>query len=799
MIDSSEPSTRASVPSHQSIADAFEQQVAGRPHAVALTDEGRNITYAELDAAANRMAWLLRSHGVGRQRPQVGVCLPRSAELIIALLGILKAGGAYVPLDPEYPSERLALMASDASVHVILSRSSLAPRLPTGSWTPLHLDVLTEVWPSLPSHPPERDVGPEDLAYIVFTSGSTGRPKGVCAPQRGVLRLVLDTNYVQLGPDDVLLQFAPVAFDASTFEIWGALLNGARLAIYSKGAAGLDELGAFLEAEQVNTVWMTTGLFHHFVELGLPGTSHVRRLFTGGEVLSVPHARKALEALPRTQVFNFYGPTENTTFTSYHPMQGALPADDAGSVAIGRPITGTRVYVLDEQGRPVPPGEVGELYTAGTGIAWGYWNRPELTAERFLPDFLSTTPGERMYSTGDLVRERPDGALEFIGRRDHQVKVRGFRIELGEVEAALRQHPEVREAAVVVHADVSGGKRLVAYVAAAVSASVLREHLRELLPAHMVPSAFIVLEALPLSPTGKVDRQALPAPRDLPQDDPSFVPPMAGLEETVAAVWAELLGLEAVSATADFFELGGHSLLATRAISRLREVLQQPVPLRALFDRPTLRAFCAGLSGADTEPARGEAIIPRYPEDARHPLSFAQQRLWFLEQLLPGTTLYSLPMAFQLDGALDVEALEASLQALVSRHESLRTCFPGEGVPAQHITAHPRIPLERVAVGTHEEALSVMRREADTPFDLARGPLFRALLVELDARRHMLVLNLHHIISDGWSLGVLYRELSAEYRARLAGLPSPLPPLSIQYADFAAWQRQWLRGDVLQR
>ncbi|MFY1828583.1 amino acid adenylation domain-containing protein, partial [Myxococcus fulvus] len=784
----------STLPQHSSpasIAEAFEAQVALRPQALALTSDGASLTYAELERRANQLAWRLRAEGVGRENPRVGVCLPRSAELLVTLLAILKAGGAYVPLDPDYPSERLALMARDADVRVLITRTSLLPRLPPEG-VRLCLDVLGDTLAVLPHHPPARDVCPDDLAYVVFTSGSTGRPKGVCVPHRGVLRLVLGANHVDVTPEDVLLQLAPVAFDASTFEIWGALLNGARLAVFTQGAAGLDELGPFLEAQGVTIVWMTTGLFHQLVELGLPGTAKVRELLTGGEVLSVPHARKALAQLPHVRLVNYYGPTENTTFTSFHPMRGALEEEDSTAVAIGRSISGTRMYVLDESLRAVPDGEVGELYTGGLGLAWGYWQRADLTGERFLPDPWSDTPGGRMYRTGDLARVRPDGAVEFIGRRDHQVKLRGFRIELGEVEGVLRQHAGVTEALAFVREDSPGDRRLVAYVVARASSSELREHVQRQLPPHMVPSAIVVMEELPLTPNGKVDRARLPPPHASAE----LIAPRTELEQTVARIWAEVLGLDAVSATANFFDLGGHSLLATQAVTRMREATRRHIPLRVLFDVPVLRELCAGLEEAETG-AEDEGLIPRAVGDERRAPSFAQQRLWFLDRWMPGSAVYSLPMAFQLDGPLEVSVLEQSLQALVTRHEALRTCFPGEGAPEQQVLESWAMTLERQSAVSQEEARVRLQAEAERPFDLARGPLFRAMLVTWAEHRHLLLLNLHHIISDGWSFGVLFRELSAEYAARIEGTATAPPPLSIQYADFSSWQRVQLSGEGL--
>ncbi|WP_426751896.1 amino acid adenylation domain-containing protein [Myxococcus sp. Y35] len=796
MTHSTEQLPRCLSQGPRSIVDAFTEQVTRQPHAVAVTFGDHALTYSQLDAEASRLAQRLRAVGVGRTYPRVGVCLPRAPELVVALLGILKAGGAYVPLDPEYPAERLAFMASDVGLRVIVTRTELCSRLPEGGWQPLCLDEHRDERASdalLTTVPPAEL---DDLAYVIYTSGSTGTPKGVCIPHRGVLRRVLDTDYLALRPEDRVAQAATVSFDASTFEVWGALLNGATLVILAKEDV-LDPVlfAKRIQDERITALFLTTALFNHIARTRPAAFRPLRALLFGGEAVDPACVREVLARGAPERLLHVYGPTENTTFSTWHPTSHVEAA--ALTVPIGKSLAHGSACVLDER---LQPASEGELFVGGDGLAWGYWNRPDLTADRFIPDPRSTTPGSRLYRTGDIVRQRPDGALEFIGRRDHQVKLRGFRIELGEVEAALRQHPAVREVAVLVREDVPGDKRLVAYVASDVTAEPLRAHLERQLPAHMHPQAFVLLEALPLTPNGKVDRSALPRPDTLiSADTAADAAPAPGLEAIVAKVWAETLGLGSVDATTSFFELGGHSLLAAQAISRLRAALKQSIPLRALFDHPTLREFCASLPTATWGSVDEEARFGPFSEEARRQVSFAQQRLWFLERLMPGTPLYSLPMAFELRGPLDVACLEASLQALVQRHEALRTAFPGDGVPEQRIATALTVRLTRHVVETADQAQSLMQQEADAPFSLADGPLIRARLLELAAHQHILVLNLHHIISDGWSLGVLYRELSAEYRARLSGLPSPLAPLPIQYADFAAWQRQWLQGDVLQR
>jgi amino acid adenylation domain-containing protein len=793
--------TDRAYPRDSTIPEVFERVVAARPDAIALEFHDTRLTYRELDARANQLAWRLRALGVGPDVP-VALCLERSVELIVSLLAILKAGGAYVPLDAAYPARRLGSMLEDARPRLLVSTRALYQRLPATELPCLLLDESG--FEREPTTPPGAGVGPLHLAYIDFTSGSTGRPKGVCISHGSVLRTVLDTPYAESGPEHSFLLIAPISFDASTLEVWGPLLNGGRLVVFPPESPGDGKLlSEVLARHEVSTLHLTAGLLTHMVDGHLRGLSGLKQLLTGGDVVSAPHVRQVLSTL-QLPVTACYGPTENTLFTSCHRMRHAEEVPP--TVPIGRPIGNTRVYVLDEHLQPVPVGVGGELYTSGDGLARGYLDA-EATAERFIPHPFSTKPGARMYRTGDLARWRKDGVLEFLGRRDTQVKVRGFRIELSEVDAALRAHPAVREALSMAREDVPGNKLLVAYVVEregqTLEAASLRAFLRERLPEYMVPSAFVPLPALPLTSNGKVDREALPAPEGALLSSPSFVAPRTPAEELLASLYAQMLRVPRVGAGDDFFTLGGHSLLATQLVSRIRASFGVELPLRTLFEAPTVAALAARLDAAMAgEGARARSKPTPQPRTGPLPLSFAQQRMWFLHQLEPNSPAYNLPAALRLTGRLDVASLERAFSELLRRHEALRTSFPSDGgTPQQSIARPAPFPLQVTDLSAHpspeSEALRLAAEDAARPFELSRGPLVRASLLRLGEDSHVLLLCMHHIISDGWSMGVLVREVASLYQAFSAGQPSPLPELPLQYADFAAWQRQWLQGEAL--
>ncbi len=797
----------------------FAAQAAATPDAMAVEAAGvpGGWIYRELDERANRLARHLIALGVGPE-VRVGVCLNRSPEAVLALLAVLKAGGVYVPLEPAYPHERLSFMIEDAAAPVVVTASRHVAALGELGGPEIKkvvLDLDREAIDRQSGGAPAARSSADNLAYVVYTSGSTGRPKGVAVPHRAVVRLVKQERFADLSAGQTWLQLAPVAFDASTLEIWGSLLNGGRLVVFPSYRPSLEELGETIGGQPgatgITSLWLTAGLFHQMADEQLERFAGVQQLLAGGDVLSPPHVEKVLARFPELRLVNGYGPTENTTFTCCHVMQG--PQHFTGSVPIGRPIAGTRVALLDGGLRRVPQGVTGELYAGGDGLARGYLGRPELTAERFVPDPFAAEPsvedaepGARLYRTGDLARWLPDGTLEFLGRADQQVKIRGFRIELGEIETVIREQPAVREAVVVARAGGEGGARLAAYVVPAAddfSADELRAFLASRLPDYMVPSTFTVLEALPLTANGKVDVRALPEPavRGSALDDQDAVP-HTPVEELLAGIWSEVLGVPAVGLHDDFFHLGGHSLIATRMLSRVRDAVQAEVPLAALFEGPTVaglaRAVEAALSGAAPS-----GRIPRRAADSPIPLSFSQERLWFLDQLAPGGSAYNIARAFDVRGDLDTAALARAVAGIVSRHEALRTVFPDvEGRPVQEI-ATAEAPLEipvidltgEPAERREPEIARLVQSEARRPFDLRSGPLLRLLLVRTGDREHTVVLAMHHIVSDGWSMGLFFRELSQLYSADR----SDLSDLPIQYADFAVWQRAHLQGETLDR
>ncbi|WP_420018515.1 amino acid adenylation domain-containing protein [Xanthomonas bundabergensis] len=803
--------TQADYPQDQPIHALFEAQAARHPDAVALECAEQRLSYAELNRRANRVAHRLIAQGV-KPDDRVAICMERSIDMVVGLLGILKAGGAYVPLDPAYPAERLAYLLADIAPVAVLVQSALRDSIPAQDSLQGRILALEEIESqALTRDAPDPEVAgltSRHLAYVIYTSGSTGRPKGVMVEHRSVVRLVVNDSYAPLGADDCVGHCANPAFDASTWEIWGALLNGARLLVVPQSVV-LDPqaLNHALVEGKATALWMTAGLFNEYVNILGLAFAGLKYLLVGGDVLDPRSVARVLNgALPPRHLLNGYGPTETTTFATTFQIE-SLP-DATRSIPIGRPIANTQVYVLGQHGEPAPVGVAGEIHIAGPGVARGYLNLPELTAQRFLADPFAADPDARMYRTGDLGRWLPDGTLEYLGRNDLQVKIRGFRIELGEIEARLAACAGVHKAVVIAREDTSGDRRLLAYVVpqpgTELSAAALRVSLSLALPDYMVPSAFVTLEALPLTPNGKLDRQALPAPDQAAVASRAYEAPVGEVEQAIAAIWQDLLGLARVGRHDHFFELGGHSLLAVRLVTHLRVALGVDVALREVFAQPTLAMLARTVSSAAAS-SQG-AILP-VPRGEALPLSWAQQRLWFLDQLdHAASASYHILAALRLSGVLDRAALQASLDRIVARHESLRTTFvSGEGEPRQVIAAadsgfalteHDLRALDSAAQQAALDELSVTAARA--PFDLARGPLIRGYLLVLAEREHVLLVTQHHIISDGWSIGILVREVATLYAAFSQGEPDPLPPLPIQYADYAAWQRQWLQGEVLQ-
>ncbi|HEX8903564.1 MAG TPA: amino acid adenylation domain-containing protein, partial [Longimicrobiaceae bacterium] len=677
----------------------FDAWVRERPEADALVWGDLRLSYAEVAAHANRLARHLRAQGVGPES-RVGVLLERGPELIVSLLGIIKAGGCYVPLDPGYPPGRLALMLADCGARVLLTRGEVAPELGDGDRRIVRLDADADTIASEPAEAPESGVAPGNLAYIVYTSGSTGKPKGVMVAHREVVQLVVETDFVALGPGDRIAQASNPSFDALTFEMWGAFLNGATLVGIAKEVMlSPRELKETLRRERITTLYQTTALLNQLTREEPEILATLREVLFGGQASDADRVRALVRTGKPRHLLHVYGPTEVTCWCSCEDVRHV--DDGALTVSCGRPIGNARIYILDSSLEPTPVGVPGEAYVGGAGVVRGYLGRPALTAERFIPDPFSAVPGARMYRTGDRMRWRDgaagrvgvstesdvaskspasrDGecadalthsrtaALEFVSRIDDQMKIRGFRIEPGEIEAVLSIHPDVREARVIVREDEPGEKRLVAYLVGEVEMEALRAHLRRTLPEYMVPAAFVSLGRLPLTPNGKLDVKALPVP-EVTSGEYRYVAPRTLVEETLAEIWAAVLKVDRVGVHDGFFDLGGHSLLATRVISRVREVFAVEVPLRALFEDPTVARLAERVE--ESRRAGLPVLPPVVPVDREGPmpLSFAQERLWFLDRLQPGSTAYNISLALRLEGELDAAALERAVGEVVRRH-----------------------------------------------------------------------------------------------------------------------------------
>ena len=764
----------AAYPPARCAHDFVEEQACIRPRALAVQDGAQRLTYRELDERAERLAARLRRQGV-LPGSLVAVYLERSADMLVALLAVWKAGGAYVPIDPEYPAARVRFMLEDAGAPVVLTQRSLVAALPASRATTV---LVAADDPEVQADLARIRATPDRLAYVIYTSGSTGVPKGVPITHRGLHNLICwHRQAYAVTPADRATQLAGPGFDAAVWELWPYLAAGASVHIPDE-ATRLDarRLVRWMTGERITLAFLATPLAEAVLRERWPQGCVLRALLTGGDKLHELPARE----LP-FRVVNHYGPTENTVVSTCAdvPAKGVPP--------IGRPLPNTEAHVVDRHLQPVPVGVPGELLVGGVQLSPGYWNRPELTAERFVED----SSGRRYYRTGDRVRWRSDGNLEFLGRIDEQVKIRGFRIEPGEIEALIARHPAVREAVVLARENGAGDKRLVAYVAAEKDIEEeLRAHLQASLPSYMVPAHFVRLERLPLTEHGKVDRKALPEPRSDPHT--GFTPPTTQTETVLARIWAEVLGLERIGVEEDFFALGGHSLLAMQIAARVREALGAELGVRELFGARTIARLAARIE--TMQPAAAPPIAPARAGAGE--LSFSQQRLWFLDQLQPQSAAYVIALALELRGPLRVAALERALAELVRRHEALRTVFLNVGGRPAQVAAEARpwtLPFSNLT--SEAELAQILREEPRRPFDLARGPLFRARLLRCSAERHVLVLAMHHIVCDGWSMGILARELAELYRGGAARLPAP----ALQYRDYARWQRDWLQGERLEQ
>ena len=799
----------------------FEQQVKLNPDAIAVRLENEFLTYQELNNRANQLGHYLQSLGV-KADGLVGIFVERSLEMIIGILGILKAGGAYVPLDVNYPKDRITYLLEDSQLSILLTQSQFLGQLPQFQGTTICLDQDWSIIANQSTVNPIVEVDQHNLAYIIYTSGSTGKPKGVMIEHRSIVNYILTAiREYNFTSDDQILQFSSICFDASVEEIFCGLLSGATLVLRTE-----DMLRSGDDFWQCCQKWQLTGLsfptayWHQLVSELTPTAlqiiTNIKLIMVGGEAIQQSKVKQwhtitaNNSSLPK--LFNRYGPTEGTIVTTLYEFT----SPSATNVPIGRSISNIQVYILDAFLQPVPVGVAGELHIGGAGLARGYLNRPELTQEKFIPDPFSNYSDSRLYKTGDLARYLPDGNIEYLGRIDNQVKIRGFRIELGEIETILSQHSAVKTAIVIAREDETEQKRLVAYIVpqtegistpqeqSLLAVTELRQFLKAQLPEYMVPSAFVILESLPLTSNGKVDRRALPAP-DF-QSEEQYVAPRNPIEEILASIWVKVLKVEQVGIHDNFFELGGHSLLATQLISRIRKAFKVEMPLRELFVAPTVAALAQVIKRVSEQEERTELpILPR-GKDAELPLSFAQTRLWFLDQFESDSSFYNIPLALRLEGNLNQDVLIQSLEEICDRHEALRTNFiTVDGVATQVIQTQAPwtvtiVDLQHLFSSEQEIASQELtQNQAIQPFDLARDPLIRANLVILSETEHILLVCMHHIVSDGWSMGVFLQELTDLYNAYIQNQPSSLKPLPIQYGDYTLWQKQWLQGDILQR
>jgi len=782
--------TATAYPVADTFMQLFEQHVQQQPEALALLCGNEQLSYQQLNARANQLAHYLRALGVGPDH-LVGIMLERGVELVVAILAVLKAGGAYVPLDAAYPLERLAFMIEDAGLTLLLTQDSLLDRLPA-TW--VHTICVDQEADTLQQQPRENPLAvnaANSLAYVIYTSGSTGQPKGVLLEHRGLANLAqAQAREFELHAGKRVLQFASQSFDASVWELVMAVGSGATLCLAEQQQALLAaaEVERLVTQQQITHATLPPSLLEVLPERALQS---LQVIVSAGE-------RCRPELVQRwgagRAFYNAYGPTETTVCATW---QRCEQVNEREEVPIGKPIPNLRVYVLNRHLRPVPAGVVGELFVGGAGLARGYLHRPELTAEKFVPDPFATAAGGRLYRTGDLVRRRADGLLEYVGRRDQQVKVRGYRVELGEIEAALRAQSGVQDCVVVHH-----GSQLLAYVVSEneeLSTAQLRTRLKERLPDYMVPGQLLLLPRLPLTPSGKIDKRALTDPEKIYEASaPEFHEPRTAAEAMLANIWTEVLGRERVSIDDNFFELGGHSLLATLVAARVREAFAVELPLNRLFDSPTV----AGLAQFIEEEQLNDVAPPRIQPASRNgklPLSFAQRQMWLDEQEEPGSSRRNVPVLLNYSGALNISALERSLNELRRRHEILRTTFTViDGEPYQTVQPFTEAALAVAHLETLPDpervASEIVTQESNETFDLQHGPLMRCKLLCLSETHYQLLLVLHHVVIDPWSLGVLLREVETLYNAFANDEPSPLCELPVQYVDYAAWEHESLQN-----
>ncbi|MBW4454435.1 MAG: amino acid adenylation domain-containing protein [Nostoc indistinguendum CM1-VF10] len=797
--------TKADYQHNKCIHQLFEEQVEKTPDAVAVVFENQQITYRGLNRKANQLANDLQKLEV-KPETVVGICVERNPKFIISLLAVLKAGGAYLPLDPALPQEALQFRLQDAQASVLIREQETGNSEQFLNITEVN---LASDWERISQESPENLINntkPENLVYVIYTSGSTGKPKGVAVEHQQLLNYLYGIlPKLQLPANASYASVSTFAADLGNTVIFPCLSSGGCLHIVSwQRASDPAALANYFRRHPIDCLKIVPSHLSALLSSECWEIVPRQLLILGGEAADWDLIEKIEKNVPNCRILNHYGPTETTVGVLTYFVGEKI--QDTATVPIGKPIANTQVYVLDANLQPVPLGVAGELYIGGDSLARGYLNQPELTAERFINNPFSDGE-ERLYKTGDRVRYLSDGNLEFLGRLDDQVKIRGYRIELGEISTALNQHPAVRESLVIAREETSTEKHLVAYIvptSVLVSDHDFRDFLKAKLPEYMIPTFFVILKALPLTANGKLDRNALPAPEEVVSRETTFIAPRTPVEEVLAGIWAQLLGIPQVSIDDNFFDLGGHSLLATQVISRIRTTFCVEIPLLQLFESANLAALAAQIEIAMRGEQQKIKTITPVSRDKNLPLSFAQQRLWFFDQFEPGSSSYNLPRTIRLQGKLNIDALSASLNEIIKRHEILRTSFAiSDGQPIQVI--FPSVNLELPVVDLqyipqeHREVelYRLAKEEAQTGFDLTQAPLLRVKLLRLDGKDHVILLTFHHIVSDGWSTDILVREVATVYTAFCAGRPSSLPQLPIQYADFAVWQRQWLEGEAL--
>lgn len=789
-----------------SLHGLIESAVDQFPKNIAVIAGDENMTYAQMDSRANQLAHYLIAQGVGAES-LVPIMMERSLEMVIAINAVLKAGGAYLPLDPEHPIDRVEYIIEESRAKLVLNQARFAENLPK-TIAHLSVDTAQEILSAYSDVRPHVCIKPDQLAYVIYTSGSTGKPKGVMNEHQAVcnhMRWMQETY--RLTTDDKVVQKTPYTFDVSLWELFLPLMCGSQLIMAKPG--GHKETGYLIDLvnqHHVTHIHFVPSMLYLFLqEADQQKCPTIKRVLASGEAVAKDLEQRFDKAFPDVELWNLYGPTEAAIHVTYWLC---AQGDQSSSVPIGHPLTNTRLYVVDENLKLQPPGVPGELLLAGVQVARGYVNRPDLTQERFITDPFSSDANARVYRTGDLVRMRDDGVIDYIGRNDFQVKLRGQRIELGEIESILSQFPGVTQTVVLAREDRKNDQRLVAYLLTqdgkAPDNIALRDHVRASLPDYMVPPHFVTLTSFPLTSSGKVDRKALPAPVLGEVDENSLALPENPIEEQLVQIWKDILGLEKVGVTNDFFELGGHSLLGTQMFARVKNLFSINIGLRKLFEAPTIRQL-AEIIDAETRSGNIQSkIVPRSASD-KPIASTQQQRVWYLEQIEPDSFAYNLPASFRLRGKLNIDALQKAFETIEQRHEILRAGFRTDAGKlvldlrkSLELNLQPQ-PLSKYGVENLDQLKIVLRQEAATPFDTAKGPLFTARLIQLGPDDYVIFLLIHHLVFDGWSFDIFLKEICSLYNAYAQGLPNPLPPLAVQYPDYALWQRSWLESDAVKK